>query len=56
MLIWRIGINAMPTKANLQVQRSHVDASCLLCNAKIEDSEHIFFRCPFARALWSAAC
>ena len=56
MLIWRISINAMPTKANLQVRLNHVDASCLLCNAEQEDSEHIFFRCPFARALWSAAC
>ncbi|XP_030940094.1 uncharacterized protein LOC115965021 [Quercus lobata] len=46
----------MPTKANLQVCLNHVDASCLLCNAEQEDSEHIFFRCPFARALWSAAC
>ena len=56
MLIWRISINAMPTKANLQVRLNHVNASCLLCNAEQEDSEHIFFRCPFARALWSAAC
>ncbi|KAL0014184.1 hypothetical protein SO802_001253 [Lithocarpus litseifolius] len=52
----RVSVNAMPTKANLQVWLSHVDVSYLLCNAEIEDSEHIFFRCPFARALWSAAC
>ena len=56
MLIWRISVNAMLTKANLQVRLNHVDASCLLCNAEKEDSELIFFRCPFARALWSTAC
>ena len=56
MLIWRISVNAIPTKANLQVHLNHVDASCLLCNVDKEDSEHIFFKCPFARALWSAAC
>ena len=48
MLIWRISVNAIPTKANLQVRLNHVDASCRLCNADKEDSEHIFFRCPFA--------
>ena len=56
MLIWRIGVNAIPTKENLQVRLPHIDTSCPLCNASVESSTHIFFECPFARALWAAAC
>lgn len=56
MLIWRIGINAIPTRANLQRRLQHVDLTCILCNSGNETSIHLFFECHFARTLWSSAC
>nr|XP_023892398.1 uncharacterized protein LOC112004387 [Quercus suber] len=56
LLIWRIGANAIPTKANLQRRIPYIDQTCSLCNSGEETSTHLFFECNFARALWAAAC
>ena len=56
MLIWRIGINDIPTRANLQRRLQHVDPTCILCNLGDETSIHLFFECHFTRTLWASAC
>lgn len=56
MLVWRIGANAIPTKANLCVRLPNIDPTCTLCNATKETSTHIFLEFPCARALWASAC
>ena len=53
MLLWRIGANAIPTRENIQRRIHHVDPSCILCNAEVERSSHLFFESHFARALWA---
>ena len=53
MLLWRIRANAIPTRENIQRRIQHVDPSCILCNAEVERSSHLFFECHFARALWT---
>jgi len=56
MLLWRIGAGALPTKVNLNRRLDHIDPTCILCNNAKESPIHLFFGCPFARALWASAC
>lgn len=56
MFIWRIGANAIPTKANLKHRIQHINSSSILCDFEEENSIHIFFHCHFARALWAITC
>lgn len=51
MLLWRIGAGALPTKVNLNRRFDHIDPTCILCNNAEESPIHLFFGCPFARAL-----
>ena len=53
MLLWRIGANAIPTKVNLQHRIQQSDTTCSLCNSDEETYTHLFFQCPFAKALWT---
>lgn len=44
-------MKALPVRCTL-ASRIHVDdKSCLLCEHELETSEHLFFYCPYARAL-----
>ena len=56
MLLWRIGVDALPTKVNLNQKLNHIDPTCILCNSGEETCVHLFFECPFSRALWDSAC
>ena len=56
MLLWRIGVDALPTKVNLNCKLNHIDPTCILCNSGDETCVHLFFECPFSRALWDSAC
>lgn len=51
MLLRRIGAGALPTKVNLNRRFDHIDPTCILCNNAEESPIHLFFGCPFARAL-----
>ena len=56
MLLWRIGVNVLPTKENL-LNRLHVsDAYCLFYKDSIESPSHLFFNCPASRSFWFAMC
>ena len=56
MLLWRIGVNALPTRENLMTRLHIEDPNCVFCKQEIENLCHIFFRCPAAKAIWFSAC
>ena len=56
MLLWRIGSNSLPTKDNLRRRSVSSDPICVLCRQENETSQHIFFKCPVARAIWYSSC
>ena len=56
MLLWRVGVNALPTRENLMSRVTVSDPSCVLCGNEIESCCHLFVTCPVARALWHSTC
>ncbi|XP_050263865.1 uncharacterized protein LOC126708086 [Quercus robur] len=52
----RIGVGALPTKVNLNRRFDHIDPTCIFCNNAEESPIHLFFGCPFTKALWASAC
>ena len=56
MVLWRIGVNVLPTRENLLKRFDVVDSSCVHCGADPESAIHVFFTCTVARALWHSAC
>nr|XP_023871503.1 uncharacterized protein LOC111984114 [Quercus suber] len=56
MLLWRIGVNVLPTKENLLNRLQVSDVCCLFCKDSIESSSHLFFNCPASRSFWFAVC
>ena len=56
MLLWRIGSNSLPTKDNLRRRSVSSDPICVLVRQENETSQHIFFKCPVARAIWYSSC
>lgn len=49
---WELIHNFLPVRANLH-HTDIVERSCILCNAShIEDINHLFFGCDFAKAIW----
>ena len=56
MLLWRIGVDDLPTKVNPNRKLNHIDPTCILCNSGDETYVHLFFECPFSRAFWALAC
>ena len=51
MLLWRNGANVLPTKVNLQRRIQQTDTTYSLCNSDEETYVHLFFLCPFAKAM-----
>lgn len=56
VFLWRVGVNALPTRKNISTWISLEDPSCVLCGHNTEDLGHLFFKCPTAKALWFASC
>ncbi|XP_075636613.1 uncharacterized protein LOC142608832 [Castanea sativa] len=56
MFLWRLYVNALPTRDNLIKRMNIADTTCLLCNESEENPCHLFLRCPVAKALWFSAC
>ena len=51
MLVWRIGVNILPTKENLAQRLGLEDQECSLCHEEIEYCTHLFFQCNVACAI-----
>ncbi|GAU28465.1 hypothetical protein TSUD_294680 [Trifolium subterraneum] len=54
-LLWRLCRGCLPTRSRLLKRRVECTLNCLVCDDKIEDELHIFFRCAVARDSWCAA-
>ena len=52
MLIWRIAVDVLPTKANLDRFFEIGDDICPLCKLEVESSIHLFALCPVAKSVW----
>ncbi|KAM6552039.1 hypothetical protein CsatB_001847 [Cannabis sativa] len=48
-MLWRVLGGCIPVRANLKFLS---DIGCVLCDGEIESIKHLFWECPFARALW----
>ena len=56
MFLWRVAVNALPTRENLMCRLDIPDPSCVLCNQEVESAIHLFSRCQAAKAIWFGAC
>ena len=52
MFLWRVTVNALPTRENLMSRIDISEPWCLLCNQEVESASHLFLKCPAAKALW----
>uniref|UniRef100_A0ACD5YVZ4 Uncharacterized protein n=1 Tax=Avena sativa TaxID=4498 RepID=A0ACD5YVZ4_AVESA len=53
-LSWRIAKDALATQQNKRIRGIETPDTCLICGQEVEDTYHVFMRCPHARNLWSA--
>lgn len=50
---WRLLCNRIPVASNLVIRGVAMDsADCKICGGDVEDGDHLFFACPFARQVW----
>jgi hypothetical protein len=52
---WRINQNALPVRSNLIARGIHCNPLCPRCNAKIEDTNHVFRNCGWVKQVWFAS-
>ncbi|KAJ9541443.1 hypothetical protein OSB04_027949 [Centaurea solstitialis] len=53
IFIWRLFLNALPTRDNLSRRRITMHSSnCVLCNSGRDVADHCFFTCPTIDGLW----
>jgi hypothetical protein len=52
MHLWRIASNLLPTKDSMARYVPDIDTTCGLCEFSPESTIHLFWHCPFARAVW----
>jgi len=55
VFLWQLCHASLPTKGTLLKRGLQIDPICPLCNADIEDMEHLFLRCPTAQEVWQLA-
>ncbi|GKA32124.1 RNA-directed DNA polymerase, eukaryota [Tanacetum coccineum] len=54
---WRARRDRLPTRVNLSRRGVLLDSHmCPLCNAAMEDVQHVFFRCDVARVVFRKIC
>lgn len=55
IFLWKLIHNTLPVKHNLRHYATTNDVTCMLCNSnQIEDINHLFFTCHFAKTIWNA--
>ena len=52
---WRIISKAIPTGENLKYRHITTDATCVRCCREDESTNHLFFNCEYAQAIWRSA-
>ncbi|XP_020249244.1 uncharacterized protein LOC109826633 [Asparagus officinalis] len=53
VLFWIITNKKLNTKGNLIIKGWTCDPRCSFCLSIVETHDHLFTKCPFARAIWS---
>ena len=56
MFLWRLGVNALPTRENLRSRLQIDDPNCVFWKEEVETPCHLFLACPASKSLWFAAC
>lgn len=56
MLLWRIGVDVLPAKENMQRRMEINNPSCALCRQEVESNCHLFLNFSVAKALWYTCC
>ena len=51
-LVWRACSSSLPTKIALRTKHVDIAETCPMCNAEMEDTLHVFVKCPYARSVW----
>ncbi|XP_010686855.1 uncharacterized protein LOC104901011 [Beta vulgaris subsp. vulgaris] len=51
-ITWLAVLNRLATKTRLAQWNLVNDTSCVLCNDAEEDTQHLFFSCPYSAAVW----
>ncbi|XP_019451698.1 PREDICTED: uncharacterized protein LOC109353792 [Lupinus angustifolius] len=51
-ITWRLMLSKLPTDENLKLRGLVLVSKCNLCNEFQEDTDHLFFNCKFALAIW----
>lgn len=51
MFLWRLGCNVLLIRDNLSRCLAISETCCVLCNRETKTALHLFFNCPFAKAL-----
>ena len=52
MFLWKLLHNGLPTRMELFRRQIIVSPKCVMCDQEDEMLDHLFLKCPFARALW----
>ncbi|KAK1607529.1 hypothetical protein QYE76_031202 [Lolium multiflorum] len=53
IFLWQLSKRRLPSNDNIRRRKGPSNGTCALC-LEVEDNNHIFFRCPLARFMWSA--
>ncbi|GJZ47857.1 RNA-directed DNA polymerase, eukaryota [Tanacetum coccineum] len=57
VLVWRARRDCLPTRHNLSRRGIPLDSVlCPLCDASVEDSQHVFFSCVIAQDVFRSIC
>lgn len=52
LMMWKALMGKLPTRGLLYSTLGITDGMCLRCCSTVEDLDHLFFGCPFAKAVW----
>lgn len=55
-IMWLAINQRLPTKDRLISWGMQVPDACVLCDAATESHQHLFFHCPFVKAVWLRFC
>ena len=55
VFLWQLCRSSLPTRGTLLKRGLPIDPLCPLCHNDIEDSEHLFLKCPLVHEVWHLA-